>query len=237
MLQQLPPITKNILLINVLLFLASQAIPMLDEQLALYYFQSPHFQPWQLITHMFMHGSISHIFFNMFGVYMFGSVLERYWGGKKFILFYLISGLGALSLHEFIAWREVHSLIQQLPSQISQEAFSNTLTRVSPEYFTAAQSLINALNTPMVGASGCLFGLLMAYGFMFPNSEMMLMFIPYPIKAKYFVIGYGAIELLMALSNRSGDHVAHFAHLGGMLIGYFILKYWQSRNALYNQDM
>lgn len=237
MLQQLPPITKNILLINVLLFLASQAIPILDEQLALYYFQSAHFQPWQLITHMFMHGSISHIFFNMFGVYMFGSVLERYWGGKKFILFYLISGLGALSLHEFIAWREVHSLLQQLPPQMSQEAFNGTLTRVSPEYFTAAQSLINVINTPMVGASGCLFGLLMAYGFMFPNSEMMLMFIPYPIKAKYFVIGYGAIELLMALSNRTNDHVAHFAHLGGMLVGYIILKYWQNRNSLYNQDM
>ncbi|MFM7731068.1 MAG: rhomboid family intramembrane serine protease [Flavobacteriales bacterium] len=237
MLQQLPPITKNILLINILLFLASQAFPILDYQFALFYFQSPHFQPWQLITHMFMHGSITHIFFNMFGVYMFGSVLERYWGGKKFLLFYLISGLGALTLHEFIAWREVQSLVHQLPPQIAQEAFNDTLTRVNPEYFDAAQSLLNAINTPMVGASGCLFGLLMAYGFMFPNSEMMLMFIPYPIKAKYFVIGYGAIELLMALSNRSSDHVAHFAHLGGMLIGYIMLKYWQSRNALYSHDL
>lgn len=237
MLQQLPPITKNILLINVLLFLACQALPVLDYQLALFYFQSPHFQPWQLVTHMFMHGNLTHIFFNMFGVYMFGSVLERYWGGKKFLAFYLLSGLGALTLHEFIAWREVHSALQQLPASIAQEVFDGTITRVSTEYYEAAQSLSNVINTPMVGASGCLFGLLMAYGFMFPNSEMMLMFIPFPIKAKYFVIGYGAIELLMALSNRSSDHVAHFAHLGGMLIGYLILKFWQKRNVLYNHEM
>jgi len=237
MLQQLPPITKNILLINVLLFLACQALPVLDYQLALFYFQSPHFQPWQLVTHMFMHGNLTHIFFNMFGVYMFGSVLERYWGGKKFLAFYLLSGLGALTLHEFIAWREVHSALQQLPASIAKEVFDGTITRVSTEYYEAAQSLSNVINTPMVGASGCLFGLLMAYGFMFPNSEMMLMFIPFPIKAKYFVIGYGAIELLMALSNRSNDNVAHFAHLGGMLIGYLILKFWQKRSVLYNHEM
>jgi membrane associated rhomboid family serine protease len=234
MFNRLPAVTKNILLINIVLFLACQAFPVLDGLLAVFYFDSPHFRPWQVISHMFMHGSFMHIFFNMFGVYMFGAVIESYWGGKKFLWFYILSGIGALALHEFISWQQVHQAMQSMPPSIVEGILNGTVEQVDTRYIDSAQTIYNIINVPLVGASGCLFGLLMAYGFMFPNSELMLMFIPFPVKAKYFVIGYGAIELLQGLSNRTGDNVAHFAHIGGMIMGYILLKYWQKQGKLYS---
>ena len=165
---------------------------------------------------------------------MFGAVIESYWGGKKFLWFYILSGIGALALHEFIAWQQVHTAMQSIPPSIAEGILNGTIEQVDSRYIDSAQTIYNIINIPLVGASGCLFGLLMAYGFMFPNSELMLMFIPFPVKAKYFVIGYGAIELLQGLNNRSGDNVAHFAHLGGMIMGYILLKYWQKQGKLYS---
>jgi membrane associated rhomboid family serine protease len=237
MFNRLPVVTKNILLINIILFLACEAIPMLKEPLTGYYFASPTFRIWQIVTHMFMHGGIGHLFMNMFGVYMFGALLESYWGPKKFLNYYLICGLGAFGLHQFISFLEIQHLMNILPSELLSEVLSNGHQALmeNKNYVDADAAKLNlAINVGLVGASGCLFGLLIAYGMMFPNSEMMLLFLPFPIKARYFVIGYGAIELLLALADRQGDNVAHYAHIGGMLIGFLILKYWQKQGKLYS---
>lgn len=238
MLERLPIVTKNILIINVLLFLACQVLPEpFETALTGYYFQSENFRPWQIITHMFMHGSVTHIFFNMFGVYMFGSALEHYWGAKRFINYYLLCGLGAFALHQFISYLEIQKMTSQLPSDLVREVFmnGNAALQESKNYTNEIAANLNlALNTGLVGASGCLFGLLLAYGVMFPNSELMLMFIPVPIKAKWFVLGYGVIELMLAFRNAPGDNVAHFAHLGGMIFGYIIIKIWQKQGKLYS---
>jgi membrane associated rhomboid family serine protease len=210
---------------------------MLKEPLTGYYFASPSFRIWQIITHMFMHGGIGHLFMNMFGVYMFGALLESYWGPKKFLNYYLICGLGAFGLHQFISFLEIQHLMNILPSELLNDVLSNGHQALleNKNYVDADAAKLNlAINVGLVGASGCLFGLLIAYGMMFPNSEMMLLFLPFPIKARYFVIGYGAIELLLALANRQGDNVAHYAHIGGMLIGFLILKYWQKQGKLYS---
>ncbi len=248
MLERLPVVTKNILIINVLLFLACQVMPpQLDASLSAYYFQNANFRPWQVITHMFMHGNMMHIFFNMFGVYMFGSVLEQYWGPKRFLNYYLLCGLGAFALHQFIAYIEVQQLVSQV---VETSRVSMSIDEVKGIYQSGKAlrtdlpdigydlSIVSRLNSlwysSLVGASGCLFGLLLAYGVMFPNAELMLMFIPVPIKAKWFVLGYGAIELIMAFRNSPTDNVAHFAHLGGMIFGYIIIKYWQKKGKLYS---
>jgi membrane associated rhomboid family serine protease len=210
---------------------------MLKEPLTGYYFASPSFRIWQIVTHMFMHGGIGHLFMNMFGVYMFGALLESYWGPKKFLNYYLICGLGAFGLHQFISFLEIQHLMNILPSELLSEVLSNGHQALmeNKNFVDADAAKLNlAINVGLVGASGCLFGLLIAYGMMFPNSEMMLLFLPFPIKARYFVIGYGAIELLLALADRQGDNVAHYAHIGGMLIGFLILKYWQKQGKLYS---
>jgi membrane associated rhomboid family serine protease len=237
MFNQLPVVTKNILIINILMFLGCEAIPVLKEPLTGYYFGSESFRIWQLITHMFMHGGIGHLFMNMFGVYMFGALLESYWGPKKFLNYYLVCGLGAFGLHQLISYFEIQHLMSELPSELVNEVLSNGRQALmeSKNFVDQSAAQLNlALNVGLVGASGCLFGLLIAYGMLFPNSELMLLFLPFPIKARYFVIGYGVIELLLALADRQGDNVAHYAHIGGMLIGYFILKYWQKQGRLYS---
>lgn len=238
MLERLPVVTKNILIINVLVFLACQVMPeSFDKALTGYYFQSENFRPWQIVTHMFMHGNLMHIFFNMFGVYMFGSTLEHYWGPKRFLNYYLLCGLGAFGLHQFITYIEVQQLSSELSSDLLRQVYliGNEALMEGKNFTNPTAANLNiALNIGMVGASGCLFGLLLAYGMMFPNAELFLMFLPVPIKAKWFVLGYGAIELVMALRNAPGDNVAHFAHLGGMIFGYIILKYWQKKGKLYS---
>jgi membrane associated rhomboid family serine protease len=237
MFNQLPVVTKNIIIINILVFLGCEAIPLLQEPLTGYYFASESFRVWQIITHMFMHGGIAHLFMNMFGVYMFGALLESYWGPKKFLNYYLVCGLGAFALHQFISYLEIQHLMAQLPSELLQEVLNNGRAALAENknFVDSDAARLNlSINVGLVGASGCLFGLLIAYGMLFPNSELMLLFIPFPIKARYFVIGYGVIELLLALANRTGDNVAHYAHLGGMIVGYAILKYWQKQGKLYS---
>jgi membrane associated rhomboid family serine protease len=237
MFNQLPVVTKNIILINILLFIGCMAIPAIEEPLTGYYFGCDAFRVWQIITHMFMHGNFTHLFMNMFGVYMFGALLESYWGAKKFLNYYLICGLGAFALHQLINYIEIRHLMSLLPSELVDSVLSegrNVLMEGKNFADDTAGKLNIAINVGLVGASGCLFGLLIAYGMLFPNSELMLLFLPFPIKARYFVLGYGAIELLLALADRQGDNVAHYAHLGGMLIGYIILKYWQKQGRLYS---
>lgn len=237
MMRQIPTVTKNILIINILLFFASNAIPVLDHNLTAFYIENGNFKIWQVITHMFMHGSIAHLFFNMMALYMFGSVLESYWGPKKFLNYYIICGLGAFALQQTFNYIEIHNAINHLSQAQIGQLLDPNITSIrydTVEELNYSKKFFSAYHNGLVGASGCIFGLLIAYGMMFPNHELFLMFIPVPIKAKWFVLGYGAVEFFLAFQNRPDDNIAHFAHLGGMLVGYIMLKIWQRQGKLYN---
>jgi membrane associated rhomboid family serine protease len=259
----LPVVVKNLLIINGLMFLASIITESrlgidLNHWLGLYYPASPYFKPYQLITHVFMHGNFMHLFFNMFSLWMFGSVLENYWGPKRFFVYYFVTAFGAAALHIGVNAYEIYHMnaevaryamnpnindyvlyIQDHKSLINTDVY-NELNRLFSIWSTepanahiAGQS-VEALgiftkakmNIPVVGASGAVFGLLLAFGMLFPNTQLMMIFLPIPIKAKYFVMIYGALELMQGISSNPGDNVAHFAHLGGMLFGFILIKIW-----------
>jgi membrane associated rhomboid family serine protease len=226
------PVVKNIIIINVLFFLGSMAIPGLDHTLSGYYWSSPNFQPWQIVTHMFMHAGIGHIFFNMYGLYLFGSALENYWGSKRFLTYYIVSGLGAFVLHNAMTYFELSQVIPQLSPadwDMVRAEGANAMQEGKNFIDPLMRKANSVLNTGMVGASGAVFGILLAFGMLFPNTELMLLFPPIPLKAKWLVFGYGALELYSAVQANPGDNVAHFAHLGGMISGYILLKYWQNK--------
>lgn len=201
-------VVKQLLIINVLFYFACNFIPPeIANALPMYFPASDFFRPWQVVTHMFMHADTSHLIFNMFALYMFGTALESYWGPKRFLTFYLICGFGALALYLAVWYAEVSAL-----SAGQYEAFLQTPYR-------------------MLGASGAVFGLLAGYGMMFPESKIMLLIPPIPIKAKYFVLIYGVIELFFGISNMSTG-VAHFAHIGGALVGAFLVYYWRKKRMI-----
>ena len=231
MFPKVTPLVKNILIINVLMFLATMVIaPWWKDQMAGFFILSKQFGPWQPVSSMFMHGGFNHILFNMFGVFIFGSNLERVWGAKRFLIFYMFTGLGAFALHYAVVYLQMTQVQDLLTDAQMQEVFENgyAILQKNQNYSQYEMAQYNRLlNVPVVGASGALFGLLFAFGYLFPNTNLYLMFFPFPIKAKYFVIGYGLIELYMAFDTSSGDNVAHFAHLGGMLFGFILLKKWQ----------
>lgn len=218
------PVVKNLLIINVLFFAATwlfqQQGIQLEKYLAVFYFDSPFFKVWQPITYMFMHANIGHIFFNMFGLVMIGGVLENHWGGKRFLNFYMITGLGAIALQWAVQAFEVYQMSGSVINDLSVVGSS--------------QGLRDIYITPMVGASGAVFGVLTAFAVLYPNMELMLMFIPVPIKAKYFVPGYIVFELVMGFGRFQGDSVAHFAHLGGALIGYILVKIWRNKTTYFD---
>jgi membrane associated rhomboid family serine protease len=225
--QSLPTITKNILIINVLLFGATWLFKAkgidLTNILGLHYFAAPAFKPYQFITYMFMHGGFMHIFFNMYAVFMFGAILENVWGPKRFLFYYIFTGLGAAAIQLLVYYF-------QLAPKIHDYDVLYKLAKNYHEQTMVKDALNFELNKYIViGASGSLFGLLIAFGMLFPNSELMLMFIPIPIKAKYFVAGYGLIELFSGINNSASDDVAHFAHIGGMLFGFILLLIWRVR--------
>ncbi|KAI9437889.1 rhomboid family protein [Russula earlei] len=198
----LPQVIKNLLIINGLVFLAQYITEQqgginMDNLFALHTWQSPLFKPWQLLTHMFLHGSIGHILSNMFVLWMFGSTLENLWGPRRFLIFYLICGLGAALCHMGV--------------------------------LEAQQVLEAKLNEPTLGASGAVFGCLAAFGYLFPNTQIYLYFL-FPLKAKWFVLIYAGFELTMAISNSAGDNVAHVAHLGGALVGFLLVYFWNRNN-------
>ena len=222
--------------------------------------QSEYFRIYQYITHMFTQEGLAHLFFNMFAVFMFGRILESGWGTKRFVIYYFVTGLGAAVLHSLVSWYGLHNMQEQfyafqstpdpgvfaefvrshvsnprLLTQLMQfvdtwnQAPGNSQFIGQAEYYM--QGIIQAYtNVPTIGASGAVFGILLAFGMLFPNTELFLMFIPIPIKAKYFVLLYGAAELFFGLQNSVGDNVAHFAHLGGMLFGFFLIIYWRKRS-------
>ena len=226
--RELPEIIKNLLIINGLLFLATISLESygidLRQLLGLHQFQSENFMPHQLITHFFMHGNFTHLFFNMFALWMFGKILENVWGAKRFLIYYMITALGAAALHLAVSQYQIYELSNEVPNLIELAKKG----RYNPSNENSLR-LTQLVTTPTVGASGAVFGILLAFGMLFPNTLLYIYF-AIPIKAKYFVMIYGALELYLGLSNNPADNVAHFAHLGGMLFGYILLKYWQKNN-------
>jgi membrane associated rhomboid family serine protease len=232
----IPPVVKNLILANVVFFLITVVLKQtgtnLYNLLGLHFPLSEKFMLHQVFTHMFMHGGITHIFFNMFALYMFGRVLEGVWGPKRFLTFYLVTGVGAAALHMFVNYIEYQSLVSKMsPDQVAYVRETGAQIWSEGKNFSDALSgkLNMILNIPTVGASGAVFGILLGFGMLFPNTQLMLLFPPIPIKAKYFVIGYGVLELYLGFT-RPGSNVAHFAHLGGMLFGYFMIKYWNKNS-------
>lgn len=220
------PVVKNLLIINVIFYIASLVLGDkvdLVSSLAIFYFNSPFFRPWQIITYMFMHGGFTHIFFNMFALFMFGPILEYSLGSKKFFNLYFICGIGAIVLQMIVQAVEVHALIGSitLPHPDLQESYER--------FGEAGAKLLEIYRTPIIGASGAIFGLLVAFGMLYPNMELFIFFIPIPIKAKYMVPVYIVIELWLGVAQYGGDNVAHFAHLGGALFGFIVIKLWGIR--------
>ncbi len=229
--KNMPDVVKNLLIINLLFFVAQNMISTFDYYFSLYPISSDFFKPWQLATHFFMHGNIPHIFFNMFALVIFGSQLEKIWGPKRFLTYYFITAIGAAFLHLTVNYIRLISLESSLPDDIVVQLIQNgPVQYYNPTY----NEFVGMYHIPMMGASGAVFGLLAAFGYLFPNTELMLLFPPIPIKAKYFVIGYAAIELYLGMANNPGDNVAHFAHLGGALIGILLVLYWnKNRNSFF----
>ncbi len=283
--QAFPPIVKNLLIINVILAIAQQVLwgsfsVSLADYLGLHYFRSELFRPWQLITHLFMHGdprdlqeTVLHLASNMFALWMFGSILENRWGPKRFLTFYMICGLGAAACHLGVLSLQYEPVVesyrayvanptlaqlelffrhhpphgvdgrilerlnallgswQASPGDVSNPKFASQLLH---EYVYGARDAAGAhvdgmLDEATVGASGAVFGVLFAFGYLYPNLELMLLFPPIPIKAKWFVLFYGLFELYSGVRNSAGDNVAHFAHLGGMLFAFLLLRLWRYR--------
>lgn len=254
----LTPIVKNLILINVIIFLLQYMLSIdLISIFGLRYIHAETFRPYQFLTHIFTHSSFMHLFSNMFALFIFGPLLERFWGSRRFLFFYLVTGLGASFLYSAINYYEINALENQVESYMSNPTPSGFDTFVlenaefayqrlsgfidqyydNPESSSyvnesrqyATQLLEGKKNIPMVGASGAVFGILMAFGLLFPNTELFLLFFPFPIKAKYFVLFYGLYELFAGFGRVPGDNVAHFAHLGGMLFAFILIKIWRDK--------
>jgi len=255
----LTPMVRNLLIINLIVFIAFSYFGS-GNLFALYDFRSTNFRYYQFLTHMFMHGGWGHLFSNMFSLFIFGPMLEHTWGPQRFLMFYLITGLGASVLfsavrnYEYNQLREdtaqyieeptpinfKNYLEEHLPGQYNQAAVeqfrrnSNDPAMIQATVQSVKELYNSTINVPMLGASGAVFGILMAFGLLFPNTELMLLFFPFPIKAKYFVMLYGAYEIYAGIQRMPGDNVAHYAHLGGMLFAFILIKVWEKdRNHFY----
>lgn len=226
--QILPPVVKNLLIINVLVYAATYILQKtqivnLDYYLALFHWSSPLFKPWQVITHMFMHGDITHLLFNMFALWMFGSAIENTLGPKRFLIFYFVCGIGAAICYSLVFnWENMADI--QWFSQLSDLQQHQLIDQAVATGFGPRQ--VAPMISPMLGASGAIFGLLFAFGYLFPDAMIYLYFFV-PIKAKYFVAIYAAIELFAGIRNNPADNVAHFAHIGGMIFAYLLLLFWK----------
>lgn len=253
-------VVKNLLIINILVYFSFEffgnSFAISPSQLfGLHLFQSEYFRPWQIITHMFMHGSISHLIGNMFALFMFGRILEQVWGDKRFFIFYFTCGLGAALIHTFVLWLDYHSMMSAFtafkntpePTLLSNflsdhighanawvydfidtwRANPDSLQYINESKVIFEKVITEAVNVPTIGASGAIFGVLVGFGILFPNTKLYFLLTPIPIKAKYVIGVYVIFEFFMAMQNSAGDNVAHVAHLGGALIGYLLIVYWR----------
>ncbi|WP_374549425.1 rhomboid family intramembrane serine protease [Flavobacterium sp.] len=237
---------KQLLIINIIFYIGSQFVSAAYPLFSLYFPENPNFRFWQPITSMFMHApmpNLMHIAFNMFALVSFGSALEHFWGGKKFLFFYISCGLGAALLHVGFSYYEYNSALSALQeakiptdviNMIAKEGkYNQTITDLVP--LSTLEQLFFSFNTPSVGASGAIYGLLTAFAFMFPNAELALLFIPVPIKAKYFVPGLIFLDLFLGFKGSSifgsgGTGIAHFAHVGGAITGFIMMWYWKNNS-------
>ncbi|MBN2765534.1 MAG: rhomboid family intramembrane serine protease [Paludibacteraceae bacterium] len=234
-LNNLTPVVKNLLAINIIMWLVTLVAPgflsrwgvnfSVVDFLGMHYWAAEKFNPAQLITYMFMHGGFNHMFFNMFALFMFGSALESVWGSRRFLLYYIVTGVGA-------------GIVQQVFWTIEFQPFISSMNDALSANPEQAGSVLlhklNQLNLPLtVGASGSVFGLLLAFGWLFPEARLMMIFIPVPIKARVFVLLYGVVELFLGVANFSGDNIAHFAHLGGMLFGAILILVWRKKRGIF----
>jgi membrane associated rhomboid family serine protease len=247
-----PLVVKNLLIANGLFFVATWVLGNtynidLNNILGLHYFGSSAFKPYQLVTYMFMHGGIAHILFNMFALWMFGNSLENFWGPKRFLLFYFVCGIGAGITQEIVQYFYLHHIeqvIQIYSSTPNASGFKTIIEKYLPygdigSGVTVANSsqfllerchqLMNSFIT--IGASGAIYGILLAFGMLFPNTLLYIYF-AIPVKAKYVVTFYGLMELFFAVSDKPGDDVAHYAHLGGMVFGFFLILYWRRKRSI-----
>jgi len=260
---QISETVKQLIIINIIFFVGCYFAPEAKTYLSMYYFESDMFKFWQPITHMFMHGNLYHILFNMFGLFVFGTALEQFFGIKKFLFFYISCGLGAALLHQGVSYYQIHSLLEQIPNLSRTDALTvlNTnfndgngmyrgellyknaievfqrLELVDGQFEILFRAAVES-QTSVVGASGALYGLLAAFAVVFPNVALMLLFIPIPIKAKYFVPGLMVVDLILGLNGNSffgaNTGIAHFAHLGGALTGFLMVWYWRKNS--FNQN-
>lgn len=225
--QVLPLVIKNLLIINALIFLGQVVFEnnpnfSIENMFALHDVRSVYFKPHQIVSYMFLHGGFDHIFFNMFALWMFGSVLENYWGPKRFLIFYLLCGIGAGLMHLGVLYYENSQAFTDLGNKLYGVTNLSEIERLQRNFY-------GQLNQATLGASGSVFGCLAAFGYLFPNSLIYLYFF-IPIKAKWFVLFYGAMEFYLGVRNSAGDNVAHWAHLGGALIGFLLVLYWNKTN-------
>lgn len=225
--RNLTPITRNIIILNVIVFILAYIFPIFNTYFAAYYPTSPNFKSWQIITHMFMHGGIMHIAFNMLTFASFGPVLERFLGDKKFLILYFLSGLGAFVLFNLWEYYQIYKDAQPLIAEGLQfsDILKGNFDKVPVRLEENGQNIINILSTPMVGASGAIFGVIAAFSLLYPNAEMFILFIPFPIKAKVLFPIAIIVSLYLGISG-SGGNIAHFAHIGGALVGYILIKIW-----------
>lgn len=220
---RITPVIKNLLILNILVFIAQNTFPEFNRNFMLFPFQSPDFEPYQLITHMFMHGDLTHLLFNMFTLYMLGTQVETQLGEKKFGILFLITGFGAVFLHAGVQTIENYEFIMEGKKLLNDGKITQN---------QLANGFINSGIYPILGASGAVFGVLLAFGMLFANNKMMILPIPIPIKAKYLVAVYIFAELNMGINGNLGDNVAHFAHLGGALFGFLLISYWKKKRLI-----
>lgn len=247
----LGPITKNLIILNVILFILTWFFGTkginLEQLLGAHYFGTPLFQPYQIVSHFFMHGGILHIFMNMFVLAMFGTFLERIWGPKRYFMFYIASALGAFLLYNGVGYFQIVQLKQEIGNAyaiadlngmikeyggLGYDQLNFIATKYQINDPVAQEALVNyyiKARIPMVGASGAIFGIMAAFALLFPNTELMLLFPPIPIKAKYLVGGYFLFEVYNSIYTSQGDSVAHLAHVGGAIVGGIIVLYWRKK--------
>lgn len=242
-LTSIPPATRNLIIINVLIWLAEICVPAMDailsRHLALHFWESDLFNPVQFLTYMFMHdsNSVFHVLFNMFTLYMFGRLMEQVWGTWRFLLYYFVCGVGAALIQELVWHFTWMNTYVDFLAQVNHVAKAEALQFVKEGIAAGNTELLSAISDMKagyvcIGASGAVFGILLAFAFVFPNIPMYLFFIPVPVKAKYMVGGYAVLEFFLGVAG-SGDTVAHFAHLGGMLFGIILLLYWKRKGTLH----
>ncbi len=238
---QMPPVTKNLIIINLIVWLAMFVLPSrlgagLEQFGGLHYFRAADFNPAQLLTYMFMHSTtgVAHIFFNMFSLFMFGIALERTLGSARFLFYYISCGIGAALVQEAVwalTWEDTFVRLLANANHMDFPEMREYLGQMMQTSEGSRQISVMLNSFVTIGASGAIYGILLAFGMLFPNAPLYLFFVPVPIKAKWMVLGMGAIEVLIGMSEAVGksDGVAHFAHLGGMIFGFLIILYWKKK--------